>query len=220
MAKPSITLDEKLYSYLLDISLSETDEQRLLRQETNQLEMSIMQISPDQGQFMALLLKLMGAKHIIEIGTFTGYSALSMALAIPDDGSIVACDISKEWTDIAQRYWAKAGVDNKIDLRLAPALETLTSLIESGETDSFDFAFIDADKENQLQYYEKCLQLVRPDGLICIDNVLWGGSVIDANDQQSSTVAIREFNEFVFADKRVEISTIPIGDGLTLARKL
>ncbi|MFV2055964.1 MAG: class I SAM-dependent methyltransferase [Thiohalomonadales bacterium] len=220
MAKPSITLDEPLYNYLLDVSLRETDEQQQLRAETSKLEMSIMQISPDQAQFMALLIKLIAAKRIIEIGTFTGYSALSMALALPQEGYLLACDISEEWTSVGKPYWRQAGVADKIDLRLAPALDTLNTAIEKGDSASFDFAFIDADKENQLEYYEKCLLLVKSGGLIAIDNILWGGSVIDTADQQESTVAIRAFNTFIKNDDRVEISLVPIGDGLTLARKL
>jgi len=220
MAKPSITLDEPLYNYLLEVSLRETNEQQQLRAETSKLEMSIMQISPDQAQFMALLIKLIAAKRIIEIGTFTGYSALSMALALPQEGYLLACDISAEWTSVGRPYWRQAGVADKIDLRLAPALDTLNAVIEKGDSGSFDFAFIDADKENQLDYYEKCLLLVKSGGLIAIDNILWGGAVIDTADQQESTVAIRAFNTFIQNDNRVEISVVPIGDGLTLARKL
>lgn len=177
-----------------------------------------MQISPDRGQFMALLLKLIGATHVLEIGTFTGYSALAMALVLPDDGSIVCCDKSEEWTAIARRYWKKAGIEGKIDLQLGIALETLDKLIAAGKENSFDFAFIDADKVNLRSYFERCLSLVRPGGLIAVDNVLWGGSVIDEEKQDDDTVAIRTFNRQIKDDNRVDISMVPIGDGLTLAR--
>ena len=220
MGKASITLDDKLYDYLLSVSLRDCETRKALRAETNQLEMGMMQISPDQGQFMAMLIKLINAKRIIEVGTFTGYSALCMAQSLPDDGLIVACDVSTEWTDIAKPYWQQAGVDKKIDLRIAPALDTLNKLIEEGGAGSFDFAFIDADKENQLNYYELCFQLLKQGGLLAIDNTLWGGSVVDSNNNEESTLAIREFNNFIHQDQRVDISLIPIGDGLTLAQKI
>ena len=220
MGKNTLNLNDALYEYLLKVSLNDTDVLKALRDETNQLEMGVMQISADQGQFMAMLVKLINAKHIIEIGTFTGYSALVMAQALPNEGKLVACDVSEEWTNVAKRYWQQAGVEHKIDLRLAPALETLNQLLTEDKAEYFDMAFIDADKNNQLAYYEHCLQLTRIGGLICIDNVLWGGSVIDQDDQTEYTCAIREFNEFVMNDKRVEISLVPIGDGLTLARKI
>lgn len=220
MAKPSITLTTELYTYLLSVSLRDNEVQKELRAETNKLEMSMMQISPDQGQFMTMLIRLINAKQIIEVGTFTGYSTLCMALSLPDDGRIIACDISEEWTNIAKPYWEKAGVSKKIELHLAPALDTLNKLIDEGQSGQFDFAFIDADKTNQLDYYELCLQLLRPNGLLAIDNTLWGGSVIDKNNKDESTIAIREFNQFVHRDQRVDISLIPIGDGLTLAQKI
>jgi len=219
MGKQTLNLNDNLYQYLLSVSLKETPVQKALREETDKLEWSIMQISSDQGQFMALLVKLINAGKVIEVGTFTGYSALTLAQALPDDGAIVACDINEEWTNIGKRYWSEAGVAHKIDLRLAPALDTLNGLIQDGQSESYDFSFIDADKQNQLQYYELCLKLTRPGGLIAIDNVLWGGSVADPENQKEDTVAIRQFNEFVFTDDRVEISLVPIGDGLTLARK-
>ncbi len=218
MGKKTLPLNDRLYDYLLSVSLNETPLLRALREETDQLEAAAMQISADQGQFMALLLKILNARRVIEIGTFTGYSALVMALALPDDGEIICCDTSVEWTDIAQRYWADAGVDRKINLRLAPALETLDGLIAEGQQNSFDFAFIDADKVNMPNYYESCLQLVRPGGLIAVDNVLWGGAVIDPENQAADTVAIREFNDMLKGDDRVDLSLVPIGDGLTLAR--
>ncbi|MEJ2179975.1 MAG: class I SAM-dependent methyltransferase, partial [Gammaproteobacteria bacterium] len=176
-------------------------------------------ISADQAQFMFLLMKLINAKRIIEIGTFTGYRALVMADALPDDGEIIACDTSEEWTAIARDYWQQGGTASKIDLRLAPALDTLKTLITAGQTESFDAAFIDADKQNMLNYYEYCLQLIRPGGLIMIDNVLWGGSVADPNKNDDDTNAIRATNQFILRDDRVDISLVPIGDGLTLARK-
>ncbi|MFQ5469518.1 MAG: class I SAM-dependent methyltransferase [Gammaproteobacteria bacterium] len=219
MGKQTLNLDEALYEYLLSVSLRDSSIQKALREETDQLEMGVMQISADQAQFMALLVKLINAKTAIEIGVFTGYSALTVAQALPVDGRLVACDISKEWTDRARPYWQKAGVDHKIDLRLSPALDTLVSLSQDGETGSYDFAFIDADKVNQLQYYERCLNLIRPGGVIAIDNVLWGGAVIDPENTNEDTIAIRQFNEFLHSDDRVDISLVPIGDGLTLARK-
>jgi O-methyltransferase len=168
---------------------------------------------------MALLVRLVNARWIIELGTFTGYSTLVMADALPPDGRIVACDIDKEWTEIARRYWQQAGVDDRIDLRLAPAGKTLRALLDAGEQEQYDLAFIDADKAGMLNYYELCLDLIRPGGLIMIDNVLWGGSVADPNYQSPDVNAIRRFNEYVFQDERVDVSLVPIGDGLTLARK-
>lgn len=218
MGKNTLPLDDRLYEYLLSVSLREHPLLQQLREETDRLEAAAMQISADQGQFMALLLKLIDAHRVIEIGTFTGYSALVMAQSLPLDGQIICCDTSEEWTGIARRYWKEAGIENKINLRLAPALETLDSLISKGEQDRFDFAFIDADKVNMPNYYERCLQLVRPGGLIAVDNVLWGGDVIDPENQKEDTVAIRDFNEHLKIDQRVDLSLVPIGDGLTLAR--
>ena len=219
MGKQTLDLSGNLYDYLLSVSLRDNSIQRKLREETDKLEWGIMQISADQAQFMFLLLKLINAKRVIEIGTFTGYSALVMANALPDDGQIIACDTSEEWTTIANNYWQQAGIAPKIDLRLAPALETLNTLASEGQAESFDAAFIDADKQNMLNYYEYCLQLIRPGGLIMIDNVLWGGSVADSDKNDDDTNAIRATNQFVFQDDRVDISLVPIGDGLTLARK-
>jgi caffeoyl-CoA O-methyltransferase len=178
-----------------------------------------MQIAPDQGQFMAFLIRLIGAKKALEVGVFTGYSSLCVALALPPEGKLIACDISEEYTAIARRYWQKAGVTDKIDLRIAPALETLDQLVTAGQTNSFDFAFIDADKENYLNYYERALQLVRPGGLIAVDNVLWGGAVADPAVQDESTQAIRAFNQTLHRDERVDLSLVAIADGLTLAMK-
>lgn len=219
MGKQTLDLNDNLYDYLLSVSLRDNPIQQQLREETDKLEWGIMQISADQAQFMFLLLKLINAKRVIEIGTFTGYSALVMANALPDDGQIIACDTSEEWTAVAKNYWQQADVASKIDLRLAPALETLKTLTADGQTEFFDAAFIDADKQNQLNYYEYCLQLIRPGGLIMIDNVLWGGSVADPDKNDDDTNAIRATNQFVFQDDRVDVSLVPIGDGLTLARK-
>ncbi len=219
MSKQTLNLSDELYDYILSVSLRESKELKALRLETDQEPMAMMQISPEQGQFMALLIKLMNAKKIIEIGTFTGYSSLVMAQASANDAKIIACDISEKWTSVARRYWQKAGVSNKIDLRLAPAIETLDALLDSGNEASFDFVFIDADKINYQAYFEKSLALVRQGGLIAVDNVLWGGSVIERDKIDNDTMAIRQFNERLTTDNRVDISLVPIADGLTLARK-
>jgi predicted O-methyltransferase YrrM len=178
-----------------------------------------MQIAPDQGAFMGLLIQLMGAAKTLEVGVFTGYSSLCIALALPAEGKLVACDVSHKYTAIAQRYWQQAGVDSKIDLHIAPALETLDQLLAAGEANTFDFAFIDADKGNYDGYYERSLQLLRPGGLIAIDNVLWGGRVIDPSDQEAETLAIRALNEKLHKDPRISLSVLSISDGLTLALK-
>lgn len=219
MPKQTIGLDDRLYNYLLSVSLREPEILRQLRQETNNHPEATMQIAPEQGQFMALLVQLLGAKKTLEVGVFTGYSSLSVALALPHDGKIIACDVSEEYTAIALRYWQKAGVADKIDLRIAPALETLDRLLADGQAETFDFAFIDADKVNYEGYYERSLQLVRPGGLIAIDNVLWGGKVADSQFQNSSTLAIRALNQKLHHDERITLSLVPIADGLTLALK-
>ncbi|MBD2562197.1 MULTISPECIES: class I SAM-dependent methyltransferase [Nostoc] len=219
MPKQSIGLDNQLYNYLLSVSLREPEILLKLRQETASHPRSGMQISPEQGQFMRLLVQLIGAKKTLEVGVFTGYSSLSVALALPDDGKIIAADVSEEFTAIARRYWQEAGVADKIDLRLAPALETLDQLLATGQAETFDFAFIDADKENYDGYYERSLQLVRPGGLIAIDNVLWSGQVAQEQNQDESTQAIRALNEKLHHDERITLSLIPIADGLTLAIK-
>ncbi|MBG1239736.1 class I SAM-dependent methyltransferase [Nostoc sp. NZL] len=219
MPKQSIGLDNQLYNYLLSVSLREPEILLKLRQETASHPRSGMQISPEQGQFMRLLVQLIGAKRTLEVGVFTGYSSLSVALALPDDGKIIAADVSEEFTAIARRYWQEAGVADKIDLRLAPALETLDQLLATGQAETFDFAFIDADKENYDGYYERSLQLVRPGGLIAIDNVLWSGQVAQEQNQDESTQAIRALNEKLHHDERVTLSLVPIADGLTLAIK-
>jgi caffeoyl-CoA O-methyltransferase len=219
MANRSLDLTDQVYDYLLEVSLREHPVLARLREETAELPLSIMQIAPEQGQFMRLLVQILGAKRCLEIGTFTGYSSLSVALGLPADGQIIACDVSVDFTEIALRYWAEAGVADKIDLRLGPAIETLDDLLKEGASGSFDFAFIDADKENYLPYYERCLKLIRPGGLIAVDNVLWNGSVADPEKNDADTLAIRELNEKLRDDERVDISMVPIGDGLTLARK-
>lgn len=219
MSSKTFTLDEPLYQYLLSVSLREPDLLKRLREETARDPMARMQISPEQGQFMALLVRLMGARRCLEVGVFTGYSSLSVALALPDDGRIVACDVSEPWTAVARRYWAAAEVSHKIDLRLAPALQTLDTLLAAGEAGRFDFAFIDADKESYPDYFERTLQLLRPGGLIAVDNTLWSGKVADPENQERDTRAIRAFNHRMARDPRIELSLVPIGDGLSLALK-
>lgn len=219
MSNRSITLTPDLYAYLLDVSLREPPVLQALRAETATMPAANMQIAPDQGQFMALLVRLLGARRIIEIGTFTGYSSLAMALALPADGRLIACDISAEYTAVAQRYWQQAGVAARIELRLAPAIATLRALMAAGRAGEFDLVFIDADKESYRDYYELALPLLRAGGLIIVDNVLWNGAVIDAGKQDADTRAIRAFNEAAQRDERVDISMIPVGDGLTLLRK-
>lgn len=212
-------ISDRLYEYLLSVSLPESGLQLQLRQETAQMPMGMMQIAPDQGAFMAFLVQLIGAKTYLEVGTFTGYSTLCVALALPPDGCVIACDVSEEYTAIARRYWEKAGVANKISLRLAPAIATLDQLLAEGQANAFDFAFIDADKANYDGYFERALQLVRTGGLIAIDNVLWGGQVADLANRDPDTLAIRALNAKLHRDRRVSICVLPISDGLTLALK-
>jgi predicted O-methyltransferase YrrM len=220
MANKTLSLSNALHTYLVEHSVREPEILRRLRAETAKDSMSMMQIGPEQGQLMQLLVKLMGAKHCLEVGVFTGYSSLAVALALPAGGRIVACDVSEKWTAIARKYWEAAGVAAKIDLRIAPALTTLDELIAAGNTGSFDFAFIDADKINYLGYYERALTLVRSGGLIAVDNTLWGGQVIDKKTKSTDTQAIVQFNDRLKSDSRVHISLLPVGDGLTLALKL
>ncbi|MBD1939259.1 class I SAM-dependent methyltransferase [Microcoleus sp. FACHB-68] len=219
MSKQTLGLSDRIYDYLLSASLREIGILHRLREETANHPYAMMQISPEQGQFMALIVQLLGAKKTLEVGVFTGYSSLTVALALPPDGKIIACDVSEEYTTIARRYWQEAGVAEKIDLKLAPALQTLDNLLAAGEAGTFDFAFIDADKENYDAYYERALQLVRTGGLIAIDNVLWGGRVADPQVQDNSTQAIRRLNEKLHQDERITLSLVPIADGLTLALK-
>lgn len=218
MSRRTITLDDTLYQYLLDHTLREHPEQTTLRAATAAHPHGGMQISPEQGQFMQLLVKLMGAQRTIEIGTFTGYSALTVALALPAGGRILACDVSAEYTSVGKPYWQRAGVADKIELILAPALQTLDARIAARETDRYDFAFIDADKANYDAYYERCLQLVRAGGLIAFDNTLWNGAVArPAKD--ADTRALQALNSKLHADTRIDMAMLPIGDGLTLARR-
>ncbi len=212
-------LTEDLHRYLLEVSLREPALLARLREETARRGDAGMQISPEQGQFMAFLIELTGARRVLEIGTFTGYSALSMALALPPEGRIIACDVEPETTAVARRYWAEAGVAEKIDLRLAPALDTLEGLLAEGAAESFDFAFIDADKENYEAYYERCLALLRQGGLLAVDNVLWNGAVADPAARDPDTEAIRALNLRLQEDPRISLSMVPISDGLSLARK-
>jgi predicted O-methyltransferase YrrM len=219
MARPAPKLDQRLYAYVLEHGTRETPAQRALREETHaKVSMAAMQIGPEQGQLMGLLTRLIGARRALEIGTFTGYSALAVALALPPDGQLVCCDVSAEWTAIARRHWAAAGVADKIELRLAPALDTLAALRRDGQDGRFDLAFIDADKPNYDGYYEACLSLVRRGGLIMIDNVLWSGRVIDPKDRTADTRALRALNRKLKDDQRIDLVMLPLGDGVTLAR--
>ena len=219
MSSRTLGLDDRLYDYFLSHSLREPAILTRLRDETVKMAEGRMQISPEQGQFMALLVELTGARRTLEVGTFTGYSALAVALALPADGRIVACDISDEFTSVGRPYWAEAGVADKIDLKIGPALETLDAMLQDGAAGSFDFMFIDADKPNYIGYYERGLELLRPGGLMAVDNVLWSGAVADPAQDDEDTVAIRALNEALHEDERVTLAMVPIGDGLTLARK-
>ncbi len=220
MSTHSISVDERLRNYMLDVSLREHPEMRALRDETAKHEMARMQVSPEQGQLMQMLIRMLGATNCIEVGTFTGYSALAVALALPDDGKLVACDISEEYTKIGIPFWERAGVADKIDLRIAPATETLDAMIAAGETGAYDFAFIDADKPGYPDYFDRCLTLMRIGGVIAVDNIFMGGGVADPDADSDNVVAMRNFNALIKDDNRVELSLIPIGDGLTLARKV
>jgi predicted O-methyltransferase YrrM len=219
MSVATIAMTEALHGYLVKTTVREPELLERLRRETAALPSGGMQISPEQGQLMRLLIELTGARRALEVGVFTGYSSLVVALALPADGKLVACDVSEEWTNIARRYWREAGVESKIELHLRPAVQTLEALRMAGQADSFDFAFIDADKLNYDAYYERCVTLVRSGGLIAVDNTLWSGAVADASDQRDSTRAIRALNAKIAADTRVTASLVPIGDGLYLARK-
>lgn len=219
MNRSTLSLSDVLYQYVLDHSLREHPAQAALREATRSHPRGAMQISPELGQFLALLVKLTGARRAIEIGVFTGYSALSVALALPDGGRILACDISDEYTRVGKPYWAQAGVAHKIDLRIAPALDTLDERLAAGEASQYDFAFIDADKTSYDAYYERCLRLLRPGGLIAVDNTLWGGDVARADVRDPDTVALRAFNEKLHRDERIDLSLLPVSDGVTLARK-
>lgn len=219
MSSSTLQFDDALYDYYQAHSFREPEILKRLRDETAAHPRGRMQISPEQGQFMRLLIELLGVRRVVEVGVFTGYSSLSMALALPRDGHIVACDISEEFTAIARRYWQDAGMDDRIDLRIAPATDTLDALIADGQAGTYDMAFIDADKENYDAYYEKCLELVRQGGLVMVDNVLWRGRVAREDNMTDDTKAIRALNDKLHADERITLSMLPIGDGLTMARK-
>jgi predicted O-methyltransferase YrrM len=219
LSNRTLSIDDRTYDYLCDVAVNESELLRQLREETAQLEYSVMQISPEQGQFMSLLIKLMGAKRAIEIGTFTGYSSICIADAMPGDGRLICCDISPQWTSIAEKYWALAKLEEKIDLYNQPAQQTLQMLLDDGAEKSFDFIFIDADKQNYIAYYEMALRLLRRGGVIAVDNTLWSGAVADPENIEPGTRAIRRFNDMVKEDKRVSTSLLTIGDGLTLILK-
>ena len=218
MSSRTWQLPENVHTWLLANTVHEPAVCARLREETAGLEMARMQISPEQGAFLQLLLSVMGARRVVEVGTFTGYSALCMALALPADGELVACDVSEEWTSMGRRYWAEAGVADRIDLRVAPALDTLRALSDAGRDGTFDLAFIDADKGNYPEYYDRCVRLVRPGGVVAVDNALWSGSVADPSDTEPSTEAIRETVRRAHADPRTSGMLLPLGDGLLLAR--
>ena len=220
MSSQTIVVNDTIVDYLLAHEPQESETAKALREATEPMPMAVMQISPIQGALMAWFVKLIGAKRTIEVGTFTGYSALVVAEALPDDGKLVACDVSETWTAMAREYWEQAGVHRKIHLHLRPAVETLDELIANGEAASYDFAFIDADKPNYDAYYERCLQLLRTGGVVGVDNVLWNGSVAYQTVVDESTVAIRALNDKIANDFRVAAVMLPVGDGLTLARKL
>lgn len=219
MSNRTLSIDDRLYDYLISVGVSESVLLQQLRTETAALEFAVMQISPEQGQFMSLLVRLMGVTRALEIGTFTGYSSICIATALAKNGTLVCCDSSPEWTRIAEKYWALAGLEARIDFRLQPALDTLQELLAAGEAGSFDFIFIDADKQNYALYYERSLELLRPGGLIAVDNTLWSGDVADPNNQDPATRAIRSLNRHIQQDTRVIRSLVPIGDGLTLVLK-
>jgi len=219
LSNRTLSIDDRTYDYICNVSVNESELLLQLREETAQLEYSVMQISPEQGQFMSLLVKLMGAKRALEIGTFTGYSSICVANAMGEDGELICCDISPQWTDIAKKYWALAELEEKIKLYTQPAENTLQMLLDDGAEKTFDFIFIDADKQNYITYYEMALRLLRKGGIIAIDNTLWSGAVADPENIEPGTRAIRRFNEMVKEDTRVSMSLVTIGDGLTLVLK-
>ena len=219
MSNQTINVTAEIYRYILDVSLREPLILAELRRRTADHPRMTMQISPEQGQLMALLVRLSGARRCLEIGVFTGYSSLAVALALPDDGRVVACDVSEEYTRMARDFWSRAGVEDKIQLHLAPALETLDDLLAQGQAGAFDFAFIDADKGNYLAYYERSLELLRPGGLIAVDNTLWSGRLVAPAADDADSIALDAFNRQLHGDERVDLSLVPIGDGLTLVRK-
>jgi predicted O-methyltransferase YrrM len=219
MSARTLGVSDQVWRYLVDVTVREPPLLQKLRGETAKLSEAGMQISPEQGRFLAFLVELLGVRRYLEVGVFTGYSSLAVALALPADGQIVACDRSAEWTRVARRYWAEAGVGEKVELRLGAGVQTLSALLAEGTAGSFDFAFFDADKESSLVYYERGLELVRKGGVLAFDNALWDGRVADPSDQAASTASIRELNARVCSDPRVTATLVPIGDGLLLARK-
>ncbi|HEX6149722.1 class I SAM-dependent methyltransferase [Nocardioides sp.] len=219
MANKTIGISDELAAYVLQLGTREPDVLARLRAETAAIPQHGMQVAPEQGAFLALLVELLGAHRCIEVGTFTGYSSTAVALALPDGGQVVCCDVSEEWTALARTYWREAGVRDKIDLRIAPASDTLDELIASGEEGTFDLAFIDADKAGYDGYYERCLRLIRPGGLIALDNTLWGGKVIEDGADDADTAAIRALNAKLASDERVTMCLLPLADGVTLARR-
>lgn len=219
MSNRTLSVTEDIHDYLIAHSVRESEVLARLRSVTSVMPDARMQIGPEQGQFMQLLVRLIGARRCIEVGVFTGYSSLAVALALPEDGRILACDVSDKWTAIAQQFWREAGVEQKIELKLQPAGRTLDEALAAGGAGKYDFAFIDADKTGYEAYYEQLLQLLRPGGLIAIDNTLWSGRVADDKDQDADTVALRRLNDKLHRDERIDLSLVPIGDGLTLARK-
>ena len=219
MANRTIGISDELAAYVVKMGTREPDVLARLREETAAIPQHRMQIAPEEGAFLAMLVELTGARRCIEIGTFTGYSSTAVALALPDDGKLLCCDVSEDWTSMARRYWADAGVTSKIDLRIAPAIETLDQLIESGESAVYDFAFVDADKTGYDGYYERLLRLVRPGGLIAFDNTLWGGAVLEQDAEDDDTRAIQALNAKLAADERITVCLLPLADGVTLARR-
>ena len=219
MSNRTLSIDDRTYDYLCNVAVDEPELLTRLREETAQLDYSVMQISPEQGQFMSLLIRLMGAKRAIEIGTFTGYSSICIASAMPQDGQLICCDTSPQWTAMAEKYWALAGLEDKITLYTQPAEKTLEILLEEGAEKSFDFIFVDADKQNYIKYYEMALRLLRKGGMMAVDNTLWSGAVADPDNNEPGTRAIRRFNDMVKNDERVTKSLVTIGDGLTLILK-
>lgn len=219
MSNATLGLPADLHAYMLEVGAREPAILRELRDETATLPEHDMQIAPEQGALMALLVELTGARRCIEVGTFTGYSSTRVALALPPEGSVVCCDISREWTDVARRFWERAGVADKMELRLGPALDTLDALITEGQAETFDFAFLDADKVSYPEYSDRLLTLLRPGGLLAIDNVFWGGQITDAESTDASVRGIRRMNQALADDSRVSLAMVPIADGLTLARK-
>jgi predicted O-methyltransferase YrrM len=219
MSNQTIPIDDRLYAYLIRVSLREPGILRRLREETARLPEHGMQTAPEEAQFLAFLAKLIGARRCLEIGVFTGYSSLWVVSALPQEARLRALDVSEAYTSVARRYWREAGVEDRIDLRLGPAMSTLDAMMKDGESGTYDFVFIDADKVNYLHYYESALHLLRPGGIITIDNVLWGGAVADPANHEGDTVAIRKFNDHLHQDGRIDLSLVPIGDGLTVARK-